>query len=92
MRKHYLSKLPFWSIPMVYAGVAIVVGLIFPRLEFRYLAGYRHGMTVSVATSGFFFHRFRHAGAHGYRFFSGLCDGSVQQHRLFAAFGFVVQP
>jgi uncharacterized membrane protein len=38
---------------MVYAGVAIVVGLIFPRMEFRYLAGYRHGMTVSVATAVF---------------------------------------
>ena len=53
MQKHYLSKLPFWSIPMVYAGVTIVMGLTFPRLEYRYLAGYRHGMTISAATAVF---------------------------------------
>src|SRR5262245_10732779 len=49
----YVSKLPFWSIPMIYAAVAIVVSLIFPRLEYRYLASYRHGMTVSAAIAVF---------------------------------------
>ena len=53
MRKHYLSKLPFWGIPMIYAAVTIAAGLILPRLEYRYLANYRHGMTVSVALAVF---------------------------------------
>ena len=51
--KTYLSKLPFWSIPMIYAAVTVAAGLVFPRLEFHYLAGYRHGMTVSIATAVF---------------------------------------
>jgi len=38
---------------MVYAAATIVASLILPRLEFRYLVGYRHGMTVSVATAVF---------------------------------------
>jgi uncharacterized membrane protein len=38
---------------MVYAVVAIVMGLILPRMEFRYLAGYRHAMTVSAAIAVF---------------------------------------
>jgi uncharacterized membrane protein len=38
---------------MIYAGVTVVLGLIFPRLEYRYLAGYRHGMTVPVAIAVF---------------------------------------
>jgi uncharacterized membrane protein len=38
---------------MIYAGVTIVVSLVFPRLESYYLAGYRHGMTVATATAVF---------------------------------------
>lgn len=38
---------------MVYAGVTIVLGFIFPRLEYHYLTGYRHGMTVATATAVF---------------------------------------
>ena len=38
---------------MMYAGTTIVVGLIFPRLEYHYLGAYRHGMTVSAATAVF---------------------------------------
>jgi len=38
---------------MIYAVVAVVLGLIFPRLEYRYLAGYNHSMTVSAATAVF---------------------------------------
>jgi uncharacterized membrane protein len=30
-----------------------MVGLVFPRLEYHYFAGYRHGMTVSAATAVF---------------------------------------
>ena len=38
---------------MIYAGTTVVVGLIFPRLEYHYLGAYRHGMTVSVAIAVF---------------------------------------
>jgi uncharacterized membrane protein len=38
---------------MIYAGVTIIMSLIVPRMEYRYLAGYRHGMTVGVATAVF---------------------------------------
>ena len=38
---------------MIYAAVTIVAGLIFPRLEYHYLANYGHAMTVSVATAVF---------------------------------------
>ena len=38
---------------MVYAVVAVVIGLVLPRMEFRYLAGYRHGVTVSAALAVF---------------------------------------
>lgn len=38
---------------MVYAAVTIAAALIFPRLEYRYLAGYRHGMTITAATAVF---------------------------------------
>lgn len=49
----HTPKLPFWSIPVIYAAVTIGLGLTFPRFEFRYLASYRHGMTASVATAVF---------------------------------------
>jgi len=38
---------------MLYAVVAIVIGLTLPRMEYRYLAAYRHGMTVSAALAVF---------------------------------------
>ena len=38
---------------MFYAGVTIIMGLILPRLEYRYFAEFRHGMTASVATAVF---------------------------------------
>ena len=46
-----LTQMPFWSIPMLYAGVTVVLGLVFPHLEYRYLAGYRLDVTVSIATA-----------------------------------------
>jgi uncharacterized membrane protein len=49
----YLTKLPFWSIPMLYAMVTVVLGVFFPRLLYRYLGSYHHGMTVSAATAAF---------------------------------------
>ncbi len=38
---------------MIYAGVTFMLGLIFPRLEYRYLAGFQHSMTVTTATAVF---------------------------------------
>ena len=38
---------------MIYGAVTIVAGLSLPRLEYRFLAGYRHAMTVSVAIAVF---------------------------------------
>jgi len=38
---------------MIYSGVTIVLGLTFPHLEYRYLAGYNHGLTVPVAIALF---------------------------------------
>jgi uncharacterized membrane protein len=46
-------KLPFWSIPMIYAAASLLVGLVLPRLEYRYLADYKHGMTVAAAIAVF---------------------------------------
>jgi uncharacterized membrane protein len=53
IRQRHLTKLPFWTIPMMYAVVTIVLGVFFPRLEYRYLSSYHHGMTVSAATAAF---------------------------------------
>ena len=38
---------------MIYAGVTLLMGFVFPRLEYHYLAGYKHGMTVASATAVF---------------------------------------
>jgi len=47
------STLPSWSIPIIYAVVTIAAGLVLPRLEYRYLAGFRHGMSTGVAIAVF---------------------------------------
>jgi uncharacterized membrane protein len=52
LRRNFLSRLPFWCIPMIYSGVTILLGLLFPHLEYR-LAGYNHGVTVPVAIAVF---------------------------------------
>jgi uncharacterized membrane protein len=38
---------------MIYSGVTVLLGLVFPHLEYRYLAGYNHGVTVPVAIAVF---------------------------------------
>ena len=53
MRKTLLPNLPFWSIPMMYSGMTILLGLIFPHLEYRYLPGYNDGVTIPVAIALF---------------------------------------
>jgi uncharacterized membrane protein len=52
-RKTHLSQIPFWNIPMIYSGATIVLGLVFPHLEYRYLKDFAHGVTVPVATALF---------------------------------------
>jgi uncharacterized membrane protein len=38
---------------MMYAVATVVLGVFSPRLEYRYLSSYHHGMTVSAATAAF---------------------------------------
>jgi uncharacterized membrane protein len=47
------TPLPFWWVPMLYAGVTIVLGFTFPHLEYRYLADYTPGVPVAIATAFF---------------------------------------
>jgi uncharacterized membrane protein len=47
------STIPFWSIPIIYTAATIVAGLVLPRLEFRYLSAFRHGMSAPVAIAVF---------------------------------------
>jgi len=53
LRKKHLPEIPFWSIPMIYSGTAIVLGLVFPHLEYRYLKGFDHGVTTPLVTALF---------------------------------------
>jgi uncharacterized membrane protein len=53
IHQKHLTKLPFWTIPMTYVMVTVALGMVFPRLEYRYLGSYHHGMTVSAATAAF---------------------------------------
>jgi uncharacterized membrane protein len=48
LRTHDVS-MPPWLIPLVYVGVTVAFGLVFPRLEQEYLAHYHHGMSVASA-------------------------------------------
>ena len=48
LKTHELN-MPIWLIPMLYVGVTLVCGLVFPRLEQEYLAAYSHGMSVASA-------------------------------------------
>lgn len=38
---------------MIYSGATITLGLVFPHLEYRYLPGYNHGVTIPVAIAIF---------------------------------------
>ena len=49
MLKAYRRSIPLWLIPMLYVGVTLVGGLVLPRLEQEYLAGYSHAMSVASA-------------------------------------------
>ena len=41
--------IPLWLIPLLYVGVTVVGGLVFPRLEQEYLTAYSHGASVASA-------------------------------------------
>ena len=43
------GSVPLWLIPLLYVGVSVVGGLVFPRLEQEYLAAYSHGTSVASA-------------------------------------------
>lgn len=53
MRQRHQISIPLIGVPMIYAVVTLVCGIVFPRMEFHYLGNYRHGMTVAVATAAF---------------------------------------
>ena len=38
---------------MIYSGATILLGLIFPHLEYRYMLGFNHGLTIPVAIALF---------------------------------------
>ena len=48
LKTHELN-IPIWLIPLLYMGVTLVCGLVFPRLEQEYLAAYSHSMSVASA-------------------------------------------
>jgi hypothetical protein len=43
------SFMPLWLIPMVYTAASIVAGVVLPRIEHTYFAGYVHQMSVGSA-------------------------------------------
>ena len=47
--KTHEPNIPIWLIPLLYMGVTLACGLVFPRLEQEYLAAYSHGMSVASA-------------------------------------------
>jgi uncharacterized membrane protein len=53
LRQSYQNSIPLIGVPMIYAVVTLVCGIVFPRMEFYYLGHYRHGMSVAVATAAF---------------------------------------
>ena len=38
---------------MIYSGATILLGLVFPHLEYRYMLGFNHGLTIPVAIALF---------------------------------------
>jgi uncharacterized membrane protein len=51
--KTYKRQLSAWGIPALYAGVAMVAGLIFPEQEARIFPGLSSALSVSAATAIF---------------------------------------
>ena len=41
--------IPLWAVPLIYVVVSFTAGFSLPRLEYVYLRGYEHGMSVASA-------------------------------------------
>jgi uncharacterized membrane protein len=50
-RLHY--TMPLWLIPMLYTVASLTAGLILPRLEHAYFAGYTENISVGSALAFF---------------------------------------
>jgi hypothetical protein len=52
-RPHYSRLMPLWLIPMLYTVASVTAGLILPRLEHVYFAGYTENISVGSALAFF---------------------------------------
>ena len=52
-RPHYTKLMPPWLIPMLYTVASVTAGLILPRLEHAYFAGYTENISVGSALAFF---------------------------------------
>src|SRR6516162_9376043 len=52
-RPHYTKLMPLWLIPMLYTVASVAAGLILPRLEHAYFAGYTENISVGSALAFF---------------------------------------
>ena len=52
-RPHYSRSMPPWLIPMLYTVASVTAGLILPRLEHAYFAGYSESISVGSALAFF---------------------------------------
>lgn len=66
--------MPLWLIPTFYTVGSLVAGYALPRLEYVYLAGYHHGMSVAAALA----------------FFSAVSSGMMALTGIVFAISFVV--
>jgi uncharacterized membrane protein len=48
-----IPKLPFWCIPILYSGGAVVFSVVFPRIEYRYLSWIEHDVSAAVGAAFF---------------------------------------
>src|SRR6516225_6698895 len=52
-RLHYTKLMPLWLIPTLYTIASVTAGLILPRLEHTYFAGYTENISVGSALAFF---------------------------------------
>ena len=52
-RPYYSRVMPLWLIPMLYTVASLTAGLILPRLEHAYFAGYTENISVGSALAFF---------------------------------------
>ena len=85
-RPYYSRVMPLWLIPMLYTVASLTAGLILPRLEHAYFAGYTENISVGSALAFF------SSVSSGMMALTGIVFAiafvrSVQRARLFAAAG-----